>query len=356
MSMKKTLAIVLATAGMVLLSWALAADAPAGGADDDYPHGEWSDDCALCHDEGRYVPLKPKPGFRHEKTGFPLEGAHRTTPCRACHTVLDFSKVSRECATCHRDPHVGEFGADCARCHVPRSFIDRSAQLDRHRASRFPLTGAHVSVDCDRCHPGRPQGQATFVHAPTECYACHRADYESAADPDHKGLGFPTDCAFCHTPTAWERARFDHSQTGFPLTGAHRSQACSACHPGGRYSGTPTDCYACHKDRYDNANNPNHKGAGFPTNCLLCHNTTDFEGARFTQHDALYFPIYSGRHAGAWAGCTDCHTNPTSYAQFSCFLCHGQAETTAKHSGVPGFSYNSNACYACHPRGVAEDR
>ena len=39
--------------------------------------------------------------------------------------------------------------------------------------------------------------------------------------------------------------------------------------------------------------------------CLSCHPTG--QPATFTQHDALYFPIYSGSHAGTWSACTACH-------------------------------------------------
>jgi hypothetical protein len=38
---------------------------------------------------------------------------------------------------------------------------------------------------------------------------------------------------------------------------------------------------------------------------------------------------------------------------FSCITCHAhnQSDMDNKHSGVSGYSYNSAACYQCHPTG-----
>jgi hypothetical protein len=286
---------------------------------------------------------------------FPLRGAHRSATCRACHLTLDFSKAPTDCVSCHADAHRGEMGTDCAVCHTPRNFLDRSAQLEKHRATRFPLVAAHAAQDCEACHTPQPQGALTWVGLPIDCVACHLADYESAADPNHVQSGFPTDCQLCHTPTYWNKARFDHAGTRFPLTGAHRSLDCLACHANG-YSGTPTDCFACHENDYRGTTDPDHEVLGFPTDCTACHNTSGWGGANFAQHDTLYFPIYSGRHNGRWSLCSDCHTQTGNFGVFSCFLCHSSNDTNPRHTNVPGYSYDSLLCYQCHPRGEAEDR
>lgn len=319
----------------------------------DYPHGDLQGDCTTCHSGGAWKPAVIDRSFRHAES-FPLAGAHRSARCRDCHATLDFKRASPVCADCHRDPHVGELGADCGRCHTPTNFLDRSAQLAQHRLTRFPLTGAHVTRDCDECHTPAAQGGLTYVNTPLECQSCHLPLYQGTTDPDHEAAGFPLDCSLCHTPTAWERARFDHRGTSFPLTGAHAALSCSACHASG-YTGTPTNCYACHQSDYAGTTDPPHASAGFPTDCALCHNTTSFDNASFTQHDSAYFPIYSGPHRGRWDTCTDCHTNTSNYAQFTCLTCHTDAETTPHHSGVSGYVYASDACLGCHPTGRKED-
>lgn len=340
---------------LVVLLFAPAWCAPVSRAGDpEYPHGEFVGDCTSCHSEDRWTPAKVGKDWKHPDT-FALRGAHRSATCRACHLTLDFSKAPTDCVGCHTDAHRGELGNDCAVCHTPRNFLDRSAQLDKHRATRFPLVGAHAAEDCEACHLPQPQGARKWVGLSIECVACHRVDYESTADPDHVQAQFPTECQLCHTPTFWDRARFDHAGTRFPLTGAHRGLDCLPCHANG-YVGTPTDCFACHENDYRGTTDPDHEVLAFPTDCAVCHSTNGWGGAAFTQHDTLYFPIYSGRHAGRWSQCSDCHTQPGNFASFSCFLCHTSDDTDPRHTGVPGYAYDSNLCYQCHPQGEAEGR
>ena len=58
-----------------------------------------------------------------------------------------------------------------------------------------------------------------------------------------------------------------------------------------------------------------------------------------------------------WSNCAECHTNPASYAQFTCIDCHehNQADMNDKHGDVQGYTYNSPACFACHPPAPAKD-
>jgi len=114
---------------------------------------------------------------------------------------------------------------------------------------------------------------------------------------------------------------------------------------------SPDDCIACHQADY----NREHAGSGFPTNCLTCHDGQRWGGASFANHDSQAFPIYSGVHNGRWSSCSQCHTSQSDYTVFSCFACHGQSETNARHTDVGNYSYDSARCYACHPTGRAED-
>jgi hypothetical protein len=152
----------------------------------------------------------------------------------------------------------------------------------------------------------------------------------------------------------WTGATFNHSATAFPLTGAHGAATCLQCHGSGVYRGLSTTCVSCHQTDYTATTNPNHAGAQFPTTCNTCHTTATWLGATFN-HDGPYFPIYSGKHRAQWSTCADCHTNPASYAAFTCLTCHEhtKSRTDGEHQGKAGYSYNSNACYSCHPKGVA---
>jgi hypothetical protein len=482
--------VLLAAAVLLLGRTPAAAQAP-----DVNPHGKLEWECSTCHRAEGWTPVRITKAFDHGKKGFPLVGAHAAAPCRACHVSLDFRGADRNCVACHKDVHQGELGMDCSRCHTPRSFLDRSAMVRAHRETRFPLTGAHISADCESCHAPTGQGHLTFVslsgdcvqchlasfqtaqnpnhqaggfptdcnqchstaawplarfshvntgfpltgahlavpcmschgdgvykgkntacvschqkdyagvtdpnhvtaafptdctqchttnawtgatfdhtttkfpltgahkavscqqcHADgvyagksTACASCHQADYNTTTNPSHTAAQFPTDCTQCHTTTAWTGATFNHGQTAFPLTGAHTSATCQQCHGDGVYVGKSTACVSCHQTDYNGTTNPGHAAAQFPTDCTQCHTTTAWTGATFN-HDGPFFPIYSGKHQGKWTTCSQCHDNPSNYAQFTCLTCHGQSQTNSNHSGVSGYSYTSQACYSCHPR------
>ena len=323
-----------------------------GTTDPNHVASGFPTDCAVCHSTGSWQDAK----FDHSKTAFPLTGAHKTTACTDCHINNQYPGTPTDCYACHQanyngttDPnHVAAgFQTDCKACHSTSTW--QGATFD-HSKTLFPLTGAHKTTACTDCHINNQ-----YAGTPTDCYACHQAAYNGTTDPNHVAAGFPTDCKVCHSTGSWQGAKFDHSKTAFPLTGSHTTAACTDCHINNQYAGTPTDCYACHQAAYNGTTNPNHAAAGFSTDCKQCHNTTSFQDARFTQHDPLYFPIYSGRHRGTWNACTDCHTNPSNYSDFSCFLCHAKGETDSHHREVRNYSYDSQACYRCHPRGTAGD-
>jgi len=395
---------------------------------EDYPHGDYEGDCSLCHGVNGWLPLEPSADFDHANfgypDGFPLDGAHGQVACRACHLTLDFTRSPSECRECHQDIHRGELGMDCARCHNSRSFVSRAEMGRDHMLTRFPLTGAHRTLDCETCHtlsrgnlvyslpvecvschlpayesatdpnhagsgfstacdqchdttswagsdfdhnqtnfPLTGSHQAATCQAchangvyagtPAECISCHQAAYDSTTDPDHGQAGFAADCTLCHTTSAWTGADFDHNQTSFPLTGSHQVATCQGCHASGVYAGTQAECVACHQSDYDQTVDPQHLTSGFSTDCTSCHTTTTWSDATF-DHDGMYFPIYSGRHSGLWTACSDCHVNSNNYAAFECTFCHqhnDENQVNNDHSELPGYAYDSQACFSCHPDG-----
>ena len=347
--------LVLFLAAAFLIAIPLTVLALSGGAGSPVrsPHGSLKEPCQTCHSAGGWKPARPGRRFDHARYGFVLAGAHAAAPCGACHRSLVFSSAQKLCASCHEDPHQSELGTDCSRCHTARSFIDRTAMVRGHQLTRLPLTGGHVGLECESCHAPAAQGHLRFVGTPGECEACHMAAYRAARQPDHAAAGFPTDCRRCHSPRAWTTNAFNHDATRFPLTGAHRGLACASCHGGGVYAGKDPNCVACHRANYDATTNPNHAVLGFSTACATCHSTTSWSGAQF-DHDTRFFPIYSGGHATRWSACSDCHTSPSNFTVFTCFTCHphsDQAKTDGNHASVSGYSYQSSACYSCHPRG-----
>jgi hypothetical protein len=246
-------------------------------------------------------------------------------------------------------PH-GAFEGDCSLCHGDEGWTPPVIDPDfRRNQHPFPLRRAHDLPDCRACHT-----TLDFTLASPECVNCHM-------DP-HRGE-FGIDCARCHIPRTFidrSRMRRAHHQTRFPLRGSHRAVDCEDCHrltaPGQlQYVHTPTECVACHREDYLGASDPDHTAAGFPTECDLCHAPGIWEQARFNQHQ-MFFPIYSGEHRNRWDACSTCHVVPGDFDKFSCLGCHphdDETDTEGEHDGVLGFRYDSDACYACHPRGKA---
>jgi hypothetical protein len=326
----------------------------------DVHRSELGADCSRCHTPRSFVDRAPMIRL-HQATRFPLEGVHRVADCESCHTPsaqgqLTFVNRGTACEDCHlpsfmattNPPHEASgFPRDCARCHAATTW---TASRYNHNDTGFPLTGRHRALQCADCH-----ANAVYTGAPTTCVGCHQQQYDATSNPAHAPAGFPTDCAACHTTNGWLGAKFDHQATGFTLTGQHKVIPCASCHANGVFQGAPTTCVGCHQADYDNTGNPNHLAAGFPTNCASCHTTTTWQGARF-DHDASFFPIYSGSHRNQWSSCATCHTNPATFAEFTCLSCHehSQASMDAKHQGRSGYRYDSQACFSCHPNGKSD--
>ena len=233
---------------------------------------------------------------------------------------------------------------DCETCHNAKNW--KQIEFD-HSNTGFPLQGKHRGNECRQCHDLK-----NFSEIHPECRHCHT--------DVHRGRLGPW-CQACHTPVSWmlvDQTKA-HANTTFPLLGVHSRLDCWACHYSeieGEFSPLKSECYSCHFEDYNSVQSPNHAGSGFSKNCELCHGFYGWKPAQFSEHDG-FFPIFSGNHAGVWNQCGDCHINPGSYQIFSCLTCHEHSKDRMdrEHREVAGYVYDSNACYNCHPNGIAGD-
>ena len=215
-------------------------------------------------------------GFEHNLTGFILEGVHTEIACTDCHVNNQFSGISSACFSCHESDfnqaqnpdHIsGGFSNECNLCH--NAFGWTPATFD-HQLTQFPLTGAHVSTECQECHIN---GQ--YTGTPNDCFFCHEDDYNGTTNPNHIGAGFPVTCADCHTTSNWN-AQFDHDNQFFPIySGEHAGEwnDCAECHL------VPTNyavftCIDCHEHSQSEMNGEHDGVAGYvweSSACLTCH-------------------------------------------------------------------------------------
>lgn len=317
------------------------------------PHKRLRRSCEKCHVATSFTDIR----FDHEDTDFSLVGRHSEIACLHCHNVEDFAQVAAACVACHQDVHRGRVGIACEDCHTPMDWKIFDAD-EIHSRSSFPLMGRHVLIDCEACHPGIPY--TDFLQSRARCVDCHRQLYLNVPSPNHAAYGFSTECQDCHQMLSWQPARFPEHEPLFPIfSGRHRGMwsTCDQCHtePG---NGSVFSCLTCHEHR-QSAMDPSHAGlpgyAYTSDACYQCHPTG--EAGEFADHDPLYFPIYSGVHAGRWSSCTICHTTPGDRSLFSCVECHehSQARMDDKHLGeVTGYTFTPTSCYDCHPTGRKE--
>jgi hypothetical protein len=223
--------------------------------------------CESCHDTVRWTNGK----FDHAATGFPLTNSHMVPPrvCADCHINNNYNLTSTACSTCHLKDYntattpinhiqVG-FPTTCQLCHDTTLWTN--GKFD-HNTTTFPLTGFHTTVACASCHVNN-----NYTTLPTDCYGCHKANYDATTNPNHTSVGFPTTCATCHTTASWLGATFNHTWFRIP----HHNAQCSDCHSNSA-NYTVFVCTVCHTKAQTD---PKHSGVKNyvwnSTNCYQCH-------------------------------------------------------------------------------------
>jgi hypothetical protein len=347
--------------------------------------------CASCHKDhlGRDAPLVrfDTAAFDHSVTGYRLEGKHAETGCRKCHTpelvtaadVRTFKSrhgslartylgLGTTCVGCHTrdDPHRGQFrGRDCADCHGSNTW-KKAAGFD-HARSRYPLTGDHRSVACEKCHRSVGSGATTWVRytgiAFSRCTSCHQ-------DPHEGGMGAV--CTKCHSTSGWKRMdrsrferTFDHTPTGFPLKGRHAEISCASCHAAGK---APADkirmtfrpgtgkrlypppvakrCTSCHLDYHHGVFDARADSGA----CTACHGEDMWKPSTFDlfRHDRETTYKLVGAHIAV--PCDGCHLSPKlgqskltfHFERVTCRSCHER--TDDPHRG----QFGDATCESCH--------
>jgi hypothetical protein len=162
--------------------------------DDDH-NGQFGTDCAACHNPSSWDNVS----FDHNRSNFPLTGAHANVACENCHANGQFQGLSTACATCHAEPasHAGQFGTDCAACHSTTAW--KPAEFNGKHS--FPIRHGGGAT-CATCHPS---SFTTYT-----CYGCHEHN-EAKVRSEHQeeGINNFENCIECH-PTGQEHEGDGH--------------------------------------------------------------------------------------------------------------------------------------------------
>ena len=102
------------------------------GCHEDYHTAELGPNCTKCHTQQTWAPYGQIE--MHNRTRFPLTGAHLLTACYQCHPgarVGNFVPTDSQCLSCHRSdlnrannpPHLQlGYTNNCDRCHIATSW------------------------------------------------------------------------------------------------------------------------------------------------------------------------------------------------------------------------------------------
>lgn len=266
-------------AGTLALAFAALAEPPAKLTPSPrHPQADGVTRCDLCHSTAGWDQAR----FAHERTGFPLEGAHQQARCRSCHRKSLSQKLGQLCSGCHRDPHRGQLGQRCDGCHDANGWRSRFS-ADAHRRTAFPLEGRHALIPCAECH-GEAR-ERSFARPAYGCQSCHADDYartSAGASLDHVALRLPETCEDCHSAFRFTPAKFPQHDVCFELSaGDHANLRCGSCHgsiPASTHFGScdsgSARCTTCHEHSCRRTDEKHREVLGYQCTdrkCYECH-------------------------------------------------------------------------------------
>jgi hypothetical protein len=338
-------------------------------------HGSGDDfnQCGKCHPDhlGRKFNLVnwkrvggSQEKFKHDLTGYKLEGGHIKVKCADCHQPkniqdpvirkgkIEFQKktflgLGTECLACHKDVHGKMFKKKkCLDCHNMEKWKPAKG-FDHNKDTRYIIRGKHIGLECAKCHTkGQPWELPPKKRVRDRgCITCHK--------DVHKGK-FGRNCAKCHQEEGFKKVKvdgFDHNKTKFPLEGKHADVNCNQCHKGGnswvlkKFS----HCIDCH----DNFHKGEFTKTQKPERCEDCHTVQGYVPANYgvKEHNTTDFPL---KEAHLATPCAACHTTTLDarnqvaarkfkFASMDCIGCHEDP-----HRKQVDKYKEKQGCLACH--------
>lgn len=284
---------------------------------------QWdSASCRTCH------PASQKPGLLNHEAKFPIGP-----------TTRHGGAVHATCADCHasRQNHTQ---LRCIECHQQKDDGNGTGPRDVHGQARMAEKHGGGAL------PG-------YQWESGSCYLCH-AQAQVPGQMQHDRL-LPLGAGTPHELGKTIDTRLEADGGTVPVT-----VACATCHQDSTNALNVT-CTDCHRHSQP-VMQPTH--GLFPdyqwqsSSCVFCH----LGGQKKLNH--TFFPVGAGlTHAlvdfavpaGPGLKCSDCHASQTNRRLLACTSCHAHdAPTATAQHGVDmtrhGYSYDSAACFNCHPQ------
>lgn len=313
--------------------------------------------CSRCHVTASFRQVNTA-SFDHERTRYPLRGAHARLVCAKCHdekSAWGKKPPFATCGGCHADVHAGQAtlagkAVDCAACHTVETFRPSTFTVADHAKTKYRLEGAHAALACAKCHgrtpPGDPAKAAALVGkakvwfhpAAGRCVDCHRDPHGGRFSPGGERAR-DDECRACHTMDAWRPSTMDaraHDTARYKLAGAHRAAPCFACHRELADGSTKEAralpftmkaqaCRDCHEGPHGAQFDARKDGGA----CESCHDVNRFRPASGFDHARVKNFALEGAHA-----------------KVPCAKCHPVVETGGKRMTL--YRPVSPRCQDCH--------
>jgi len=150
--------------------------------------------CDTCHNTTSWAGAV----FDHNKTPFPLTGAHATVACTSCHINSVYAGTPTDCYSCHKAQYTGTtnpnhitagFPTTCATCHNTTAWTGATFNHTwfnmQHGGANGVCATCHTNSSnyavftCTNCHTAaatnpRHDGVSGYVYNSVNCYACHK--------------------------------------------------------------------------------------------------------------------------------------------------------------------------------------
>jgi hypothetical protein len=241
-----------------------------GAKDPDHVAAVFSATCTDCH--ALVAGWTGATYANHSTTPInPKQGAHGAVTCAQCHTRTPYSSAPTTCDGCHHTDYTtttnpnhasAGFAVTCSDCHqIVAGWT--GATYASHPSTPIALTGVHsISlVTCAQCHTTSP-----YSSVATDCYGCHKPDYDKTTNPKHTPAAFPTTCTSCHGLVAgWANATFTHNASIKTTHGS--SKACTDCHTNTNDYGIFACYTGCHHTQANTNSISNHCKARSGNTC-----------------------------------------------------------------------------------------
>ena len=348
-----------------------------------FKHDGVTSGCASCHNG---VQATGMPASHIPIGAAGCEGCHSTTnfttftgtamnhaavagmPCAACHEAgmswLGVSIVTRppaphptsgDCSQCHGSTTTFTTSALRPANHIPTNAPCAQCHTNPNDFSQYSVTGAHIGVTgCLNCHAQAVAGTFANIkitstgasHFPIGTLDCNGSGCHDATNVNPGGFNIGT--ANISSPTL--------SVTGHSTVAA-AVPACQTCHETAPYQGMLASSATTAGDSRPTAFDKSHPVAG---DCGGCHTSTP----TFTTN--VTTGAKPANHIPTTAACTQCHSNPNDYSQYSvtgthqgvttCLSCHGSAvagtfanititTTSANHIPIGTLDCNGSGCH-----------